>query len=186
MVLVRYRGESQMRVVGPWTTADLLPYVEGVELLWIKLKIGVFMPHLPTRNFLNMETKLPEAAGNSFWLNSSAWRFPDYENADTFVSHLVRDNVLAWDPIVHTVLQQRCPDLSPRTVRHRFLHATGLSQNQIQQVQRAQRADLLLRQGVSILDTVAESGYADQPHLTRSLKHWIGHTPAQITRLNSS
>jgi AraC-like DNA-binding protein len=35
-------------------------------------------------------------------------------------------------------------------------------------------------QGVSILDAVHQAGYFDQPHLTRSLKHFIGLTPAQI------
>ncbi len=34
--------------------------------------------------------------------------------------------------------------------------------------------------GVSILDAVHEAGYFDQSHLTRSLKHFIGLTPAQI------
>jgi AraC-like DNA-binding protein len=39
-----------------------------------------------------------------------------------------------------------------------------------------------LRQGVSILDTVDQVGYADQPHLTRSAKRWIGQTPVQLMR----
>src|SRR5438270_126041 len=39
---------------------------------------------------------------------------------------------------------------------------------------------ILLKQGVSILDTVEQAGYFDQPHLTRSLKYLIGQTPAQI------
>jgi methylphosphotriester-DNA--protein-cysteine methyltransferase len=65
-------------------------------------------------------------------------------------------------------------------VRHRFLQATGLTQSHIRQVERAQRAATLLRQGVSILDTVYETGYFDQPHLTRSLKQFVGYTPAQM------
>jgi hypothetical protein len=43
----------------------------------------------------------------------------------------------------------------------------------------------LLRHGVSILDTTYELGYLDQPHLTRSLKPWIGHTPAQIANVET-
>ena len=35
-----------------------------------------------------------------------------------------------------------------------------------------------------ILDTVEEAGYFDQSHLTRSLKQWVGHTPAQIIRMS--
>jgi hypothetical protein len=38
----------------------------------------------------------------------------------------------------------------------------------------------LLREGVSIFDVVVGAGYFDQAHLTRSLKHFIGETPAKI------
>ncbi|MFN8597546.1 MAG: AraC family transcriptional regulator [Anaerolineae bacterium] len=175
-----------MLVVGPWTTTDILPFTAGVELLWIKLKIGAFMPHLPTIKLLNSEIPLPGATSRSFWLHGSTWQFPDFQNADNFVNRLVREDVLARDPIVDTVLRQQRSLLSPRTVRHRFLRATGLSHNQIHQVTRAQRAEVLLRQGTSILDTVEAAGYSDQSHLTRSLKHWIGYTPAQILRLNAA
>ncbi len=185
MVLARHMSDARLLVVGPWTTAGVLAYTEGVELLWIKFKLGAFMPHWPVRDFVDTETLLPGAAGQSFWLKGSAWRFPDYENADTFVDRLVREEVLAWDPAVNSVLQHQRPELSSRTVRHRFLRATGLSHNQIQQVERAQRAELLLRQGRSILDTVDETGYSDQPHLTRALKQWIGYTPAQLMRLSA-
>jgi methylphosphotriester-DNA--protein-cysteine methyltransferase len=60
------------------------------------------------------------------------------------------------------------------------LRATGLNHSQILQLERAKYAAALLEQGVPILDTVYDAGYFDQPHLTRSLKQWIGHTPAQI------
>lgn len=182
MVLVRYQGEARLLVVGPLTTAGVVSYSAGAEILWIKFKLGAFMPHQPVRDFVDTELPLPGAAGQSFWLKGSAWRFPDYENADTFVNRLVREEVLAWDPVVNEVLNNHRPEHSPRTVRHRFLRATGLSQNQIQQVTRARRAERLLRQGVSILDTVEEAGYSDQPHLTRSLKQWLGYTPAQLLR----
>lgn len=182
LVLARYMGETRMLAVGPLTSAGSLTYMEGIELLWIKLKLGTFMPHLPTAQLLNSETELPSAASQKFWLNGSAWQFPNYENADIFVSRLVREGVLAYDPVVGAVLQSQPADLSARTVRHRFLRATGLSQNQIHQLARARWAEGLLRQGRSILDTVAETGYADQPHLTRALRQWIGYTPAQLLK----
>jgi AraC-like DNA-binding protein len=67
-------------------------------------------------------------------------------------------------------------------VRNRFLRATGLTQGRVRQIERAQRAATLLRRGRPISDAVHKVGYFDQPHLTRSLKQWIGHTPAQILR----
>jgi hypothetical protein len=185
MVLRRLNGKVDLLVVGPWTSAGVISYTEGAELLWIKFKLGTFLPHLPTRHLLDRETILPGAARRSFWLDGSAWQFPDYENADTFVKRLVRAGVLACDPVVNAALQDHQDhqeEMPSRTVRHRFLRATGLNASRIRQVKRAQHAQALLRQGVSILDTVDEAGYFDQPHLTRSLKQFIGYTPAQIIR----
>jgi methylphosphotriester-DNA--protein-cysteine methyltransferase len=53
-------------------------------------------------------------------------------------------------------------------------------------MKRAQHAQALLQQGGSILDTVDEAGYFDQPHLTRSLKQFIGYTPVQIISLRKT
>jgi AraC-like DNA-binding protein len=182
MVLVRYRGTVQQLVVGPLSGPGLLTYPDGVELLWIKFKLGTFMAHLPLGNCLNQETSLPGAASNSFWLKGSAWQFPDFENADTFVNQLAHQEILVRDPLIDAVLQAQPHELAPRTVRHRFLQATGLTQTNIRQIDRAFRAAALLRQGLTILDTVWEAGYFDQPHLTRSLKQWVGQTPVQLLR----
>jgi hypothetical protein len=184
MVFTKVNGTLYPIVTGALTTSGLVPFTEGVELLWIKFKLGTFMPHMPARSNLNTETFLPTAAGKSFWLKGSAWQFPDYENVDTFVDWLVRDEILVFDPLVNAVLEGQPQEIAPRTVRHRFLRATGLTQTSVYQIERAQRAAALLREGTSILDTVYEAGYFDQPHLTRALKQWVGHTPAELVRLS--
>jgi AraC-like DNA-binding protein len=184
MVFTRHDGSLYPLVVGPLTTAGVASWGEGAEILWIKFKLGTFMPHLPAGKFLDGENLLPESASKSFWLNGSAWQFPDFENVDTFVDRLVRNDVLVRDPVVNAALQAQLPEMSSRTVRHRFLRTTGLTHSHIRQVERAQQAAALLRQGSSILDTVYEAGYFDQPHLTRSLKQFIGYTPAQIVRMS--
>jgi AraC-like DNA-binding protein len=186
MVFTRHNGNLYPIFVGPLTRAGVASWGGEAEILWIKFKLGAFMPHLSTRDFLDRETILPGAAGNSFWLKGSAWQFPDYENVDTFVDRLVRDEVLLFDPAVNAALQDQlhAQAMPSRTLRHRFLRATGLTQSRIRQVERAQRAAALLRRGTSILDTVHEIGYFDQPHLTRALRQWVGYTPAQIVRMS--
>jgi hypothetical protein len=186
MVFTRVNGLVLPLVVGPLTSAGTARWGEDAEIPWIKFKPGTFIPHMPAKNYLDKEVILPEAASRSFWLKGSAWQFPDFENADTFVAQLVRDEILVRDPIVNAVLEGQPTDVADRTVRHRFLQATGLTHNHIHQIQRAQQAAALLRHGKSILDTVYELGYYDQPHLTKSLKQWVGHTPAQIVRANES
>jgi AraC-like DNA-binding protein len=186
MVVTKQMGKITLTVRGPETRAMPAPVPEDAEIFGIVFKLGTFMPHLPNNKLVDGELHLPEAASQSFWLHSGAWQFPNFENSDTFVSRLIREGLLVRDDVVDAVLQNHSPDVSIRTVRRRFLQATGLTQGAIVQIERAQRAAALLRQGTSILDTVFEVGYFDQPHLTRSLKHFMGQTPAQIATLNPS
>jgi hypothetical protein len=184
MVFVRVHGKAHTLVVGPLTTAGVAAYSEGAEILWIRFGLGTWMPHLPARSCLDVETVLPGAVRRAFWLKGTAWPLPDFANVEIFVERLVREEVLVCDPVVTGVLQGQPQSVSPRTLRDHFLRATGLSYSHIRQVARAQQAAELLRQGRSILDTVDELGYFDQPHLTRSLKQWAGYTPAQIIRMS--
>jgi AraC-like DNA-binding protein len=180
MVFVKHRGGMQALVVGPLRSSGIASWGQGAEILWIKFKLGAFMPHFPTRDYLDGEKALPDASSERFWWRGAARQFPNYENVESFIDRLVREDDLVQDPVVNAALQDQPLDMSPRTVRHRFLQATGQTQSHIRQYERAIKAASLLRHGVSILDTVFEAGYFDQPHLTRSLKHFIGYTPAQI------
>jgi AraC-like DNA-binding protein len=154
-----------------------------MSILSIKFKIGTFVPHLSFARLLDSQMALPEAGQSSFWLHGRTWQIPDFENADTFVSQLMRDETLLHDPIVQSVMQSQPQDWSVHTVRRRFLRATGFTQNTLRQIERARFAAGLLTEGTSIQDTIFEAGYFDQPHLTRALKRFIGCTPAQIAKL---
>ena len=183
MLLVRHHGKTSLSVWGPMTQAVVMPYREGAEFLFIQFKPGTFIPYMPARNFLDTGTILPNATSKSFWLNGSAWQFPEYYNADTFVDRLVRQSLLVREPVVEAVLQDQLHTMSLRSAQRRFLHATGLTQRYFHYVERARRAAAMLQHSVPILDVVFELGYVDQAHLTRSLKRLIGQTPAQITRM---
>ena len=181
LIVRQYQGRKSLLVAGPITKASVTSYPAGSEFLIIRFKLGLYIPSLPARNFIDREMPLPEASSQSVWLNGAPWQFFSYDNVETFLDRLVRDDALLWDPVVRDTLQDRPLEVSQRTVRHRFLHATGLTQTTLRQISRAHQAVSLLQQGVSILDAVYQLGYADQPHMTRSLKHFVGQTPAQIS-----
>jgi hypothetical protein len=183
MLLMRYRGKTTFTVQGPETKATCASLPADAEWLGLTFKLGTFMPHLPPTRLLDKhDVNLPEATGKSFWLYGSAWEFPTYKNADTFVNRLVRTGLLVRDPLVDDVMQDHPPDLSPRALQYRFRQATGLTHKTVQQIQRARQAATQLEQGYPILDTVYQFGYFDQSHLTNSLRHYIGQTPMQISR----
>jgi len=173
-------GRSYFTVRGPETQATLAHCPTHAEFVGIVLKCGAFMPHLPLCHLIDGAVTLPEATSKSFWLHGSAWQFPTYDNADTFIERLARDGALGFDPVVEAELQGRPSDLSLRSAQRRFLRATGLTHSAVRQIERARYATVLLRQGASIFDAVFQAGYFDQPHLTRALRHFIGQTPAQI------
>lgn len=182
LLFTRHEGKVRVSAEGATNQAIFKHQAEGFEFLVIKFKLGTFMPYIPVEHLVNRDATLPEASGKSFWLNGSSWQLPDFNNVETFVDRLVRDGTLVTDPVVKAVLHDRHPPISSRTVRRRFLRATGLTPTSIRQIERAQQAATLLQQGMSIFDVVFQAGYADQPHLTRALRRFYGLTPAQVMR----
>jgi Helix-turn-helix domain len=183
MVVTRHRGKAFLTVRGPETKATTADCPAEGEWVGIRFKLGTFMPLLPARNLSDRkDATLSEATSRSFWLNGSAWEYPDFENAETFVRRLVHDGLVVVDGAVQAVLHDHRQDLSVRSAQRHFVQATGLTHSAIRQIERARHATNLLKRGVSILDTVHEAGYYDQAHLTRSLKYLIGQTPARIMR----
>jgi hypothetical protein len=180
MVLTRQQSRVTMTVRGPETHASPAPIPQDADFIGITFRLGTFMPALPVRGLVDRAIHLPGATSHSFWLGGSAWQFPTFDTADSFVNRLVRQGLLAHDPAVAEAVQVGLKPMSARTMQRRVRRATGLTQGAINQIQRARHAMTLLERGVSICDTVAQAGYADQPHLTRSLKRFIGQTPVQL------
>lgn len=183
LLFLKHQGKVKVSAEGPITKARPTIQAEGTEWLVIQFKLGIFLPTLPVNTLVDTETILSLETKKSFWLHSSTWQLPDYDNVETFVDWLVRDEVLLRDPVVSAALQEHPQELSTRTIRRHFLRATGLTPGAVLQIERAQRAAALIEQGKSLLDVVHLVGYADQPHMTRSLKHYIGYTPAQFASM---
>ena len=183
IAVTRLQGRTVLTLRGPETKATTVDCPADGEWLGIRFKLGTFIPRVPPGQLLDRnDVTLPDASSRSFWLDGSAWEYPNFENAETFVTRLVRSRLLARDPAVDAALRGEARALSRRSTQRHFLHATGMTHTTFRKIERARVAASLLRQGVSIADTVHETGYYDQAHLTRSLRKLIGETPARIAR----
>jgi hypothetical protein len=141
------------------------------------------MPLLPNGELRDRNgLTLPDASGRTFYLNDSAWEYPGFENADTFVNRLVSKGLIVRDAFVEDALRGLPEPVSQRTEQRRFLRTTGLTRARIRQIERAREATALLRDGASAIDVAHDLGYFDQAHLTHSVVHFIGQTPSQIAR----
>lgn len=185
MIISHEKGQTNLCVWGPMTQATTIPHKAGSSALGIRFKLGTYLTSLPTYSQINTGTVLPEAHSQSVWLGSSAWELPTYGNVETFVSRLAREGLLGQDALVAAAIQGDEHEHSLRSLQRRFLRITGLTQRYVRSIERAQQAALLLGSGMSILDAVYEAGYADQQHMTKSLKHLLGQTPGQIACISS-
>ena len=183
MVVMRHAGRTCLTVRGPETRATLADCPAEGQWVGIRFKLGTFMPRLPAASLRDRrDVTMPGATSRSFWLHGSAWEYPNFENAETFVQRLLSQGLIAVDVSIEPATGGQTRNTSKRTAQRHVLGATGLTQNAIRQIERARHATNLLKRGVSILDVVHDAGYYDQAHLTRSLKRLIGQTPAQISR----
>lgn len=183
MVVTRNRGKIKLTIRGPETRATTIECPAGAEWIGIRFSLGSFLPRYPARRLMDRnDVNLRSVTRRSFWLEGSAWEYPDFENTESFVARLVKSGLLARDPAIEVALRGEVQALSRRSTQRHFLHATGMTHATFRKIERARYAARLLKQGVSIADTVHEAGYYDQAHLTRSLRNLIGLTPARIGR----
>jgi hypothetical protein len=182
IAITKLAGQTFLTLRGPETFPAALDCPSDGEWIGIRFKVGTFLPQfLPGSLRDRHDVTLAQASGRAFWLNGSALEYPDFENAETFVQRLVRSGVLARDAVVDTALRNEpANELSLRSTQRHFLRFAGMSYAKFRQMERARYATILLRDGVSILDVVERAGYFDQAHLSRSLKRFIGETPARI------
>ena len=180
IVVTTHRDRTGVVIQGPNDAAQITPVPAEAEFFGIVLRLGTFMPALSLSNLVGGADVRPNATDRSFWLDGSRWEIPTPENADVFVDRLARQDVLVQDRFVADVLQSEDDCVSLRTMQRRVRRATGLTQSAIRQIERAHDAVDALGQGIAHSDVALELGYADQPHLTRSLRRFIGQTPAQV------
>jgi len=182
MVVWTQAGQTHLTVRGPETKATAVPIPADAEFIGIRFKLGAFMPDLPVLSLVDCALDFPRSVGNSFRLNGSAFESPAFDNVEAFVNKLSREGLIIIDPVVTAVLRGHETDLCRRSIERRVRRATGLTLGAIRQIERANYATELLDGGATILEAGMRSGYADQAHLTRSLKRFMGQTPAQIAK----
>jgi len=183
MVVMRLQGKVSFIVRGPETKATMADCPAQGEWVGVLFKLGSFMPLLRPSGLRDRnDLVLPNATGRSFWLDGSAWEFPSFANMEAFVNRLARRGLLCEDRTAKAAISGELQNVSQRTEQRRVRQVTGLTCGAIYQIERARRAVLLLRQGISILDVAHQAGYYDQAHLTRSLRRFAGQSPGRISQ----
>jgi len=183
IVFTRLHGTITVTVRGPETRARPVHCPAHGEWFAIRLKPGTFIRSLPAARLIDgNDANLPAASSDSFWLHGVRWQHPNFENAETFVARLARADVIARDATVAAALEGDPQMLSLRSIQRRFRAVCGITHTALRQIERARHAATLLTHGAPIGEAQHEAGFYDQAHLTRSMRRYVGATPARIAR----
>jgi hypothetical protein len=175
-------GATTVHLRGPAMHASTLSCPADATYFGVDFRLGAYLPMFPPARLANLQDAvLPTLSDGRILLDGRAWEMPTAHNLDVFVDRLHRADLLTFDPLVEELCEGGSAGRVPaRTAQSRFVRAVGLSRRKMQVIERARRAARLLRAGVSIPDVIFDVGFHDQPHLTRTLRQLIGHTPAEL------
>lgn len=180
ILVITCQGETQVILTGTITQPIPLAFPPGTEVMNITFKPNTFLPCFPAQKMLNQGLELRKAGKNKIWLGSDAVEVPTFDTAEDFVDKLCQIGAMKNDKLVGSILSGRPMAASERSVQRHFMQTTGLTLKYVQQVQRAQLAVDMLKQGQRIVDVAHALGFTDQAHMTKSLKGIMGLTPAAI------
>jgi hypothetical protein len=181
LVIARVQGHAQAVLRGPVTQASIAECPADGEWLGIRFQLGAYLPGVPTWSLRNHQSRfLPGVGTAGFWLLNRTWEMPTFDTAESLVEVLQAEGVIRLDEVVGETLEGREPSLGLRSVQRRFVRVTGLTRENLLQIERARFAAGLLRAGAPILDVVDQAGFFDQPHLSRVVRRLIGPTPANL------
>ncbi|MDB5707721.1 MAG: hypothetical protein JWN66_4837 [Sphingomonas bacterium] len=183
LVFTRLPEFSAATLRGPVSKGALIECPPNGEWLAVRFRLGTYLPQIPTATLIDHQNMdLPLLSHGRFWLSGRGWEIPSYDNAENFVARLAHAGVIARSHAIDAAIEGDSDRMCRRSVQRHFRHVTGMTFSSYQQIERARHAAALLTGGSSVLDATFDAGYFDQAHLTRSVKHLIGTTPARLAR----
>ncbi|MFE6734354.1 helix-turn-helix domain-containing protein [Microbacterium sp. NPDC057650] len=172
-------GELRAGISGPTLGHRWIRSTIGEHSWGIQLKAHVVLPGISKQLLLGREQALTVEAGRVV-IRERAVPFPEYDDLGAFTDRLLELDVLRHDDDVRRMVSGDDAGYSERHRQRRVREATGLTRKRIDQLSRAREAFALLLQGMPPNECAARCGFADQAHLTRSLRVFHGQTPAQV------
>ncbi len=181
IVIIKKAAGTQLFLTGITTRPLALDIREGDQITSLGFKPGWFMPSVELA--ADQAQMLQAATARSFWLGgSTTLKIPTFDSAEAFARRLQKEGWIVQNEAVTSALAGAPRAMAPRTLQRHFLKTTGITHNYLQQIYRANEAVSLIKGGKSLPQVALETGYADQSHMTRWLRHIIGSSPGEIAK----
>ncbi|RKN36537.1 AraC family transcriptional regulator [Micromonospora musae] len=182
LILSRAQGRFLAGLRGPETRASTAPVPPGTEFLGIRFAFGaVLRPH-PAAAIVDGYVPFPVTESGRIVIGGESWEAPTFDNVEHFVRRLQDAALLVRSPLGNEGQVAAQPEANPteRTLQRRYRAVTGLSQTAVRQIDRANAAATMLRDGLDWRGVVETLGYFDQAHLGHALRRYVGRTAREL------
>lgn len=184
IVLIQSDGSRGVMLTGQATEPMDVPYQAGTSSVVVSFAAGTFLPAYPGKKMLNLVQMLPCPDAQHFILAGKTFAIPTFETAEELAEAMVAQGVLTVDSVVAAILQGDTKALSDRVKQRHFLEVTGLTRKSLEQIRRAQEAVRQLQTGKRPVDVAMDVGFADQAHLSKSLKKIMRKNPSNVDEIH--
>jgi AraC-like DNA-binding protein len=171
--------DPRVVIVGQRATRVDVPHLAGEQVVAIAFAGHVHFAdeaEPPT----GAEVRFLPVRGGEFDIKGLMLPLPTFANAEEIVDAMAMNRVLTSNHLVAQALNDRLKDTPQRTLQHHFKRSTGITQKDFRLIRRAQEAVRRLKAGGNGADVAAELGYADQPHMIKSIKRIMGYLPSDL------
>lgn len=182
LILARSEGRLAAGLRGPETRATTAPVPPGTEFLGVRFAFGaVLRPH-PAASIVDGYLPLPVTESGRLVIGGESWEAPTFDNVEHLVRRLRDAGLLVRSPLGDGPRVAGRPGAGPteRTRQRRHRAVTGLSRATVRQIDRANAAATMLRDGADWRGAVETLGYFDQAHLAHALRRYVGRTAGEL------
>ena len=175
----RVDGTLAGELDGPTFEVHEVDSVQGERYWGVELAPWVTVQGLPKQPILGLTLAL-QVDGSRVRLDDAWWPVPAYDEIEAWVEDLVASGTLVVDREIRRALGGDRVGATDRTWQRRYRSVVGLTAAQVKRARRVEQAFALLQSGMPPAEAAVAAGFADQAHLTRSMRLIRGRTPASV------
>jgi hypothetical protein len=182
LIVSRTQGRLLAGLRGPETRATTTPVPPDTEFLGVRFALGMVLRPHPAASIIDGYVPFPVTDSGRIVIGGEDWEAPTYENVEHFVRRLQDAGLLVQSRLGDGQHATEHPEagLTKRTFQRRFRAITGLSQTAVRQIDRANAAATMLRDGLDWRTVAKTLGYFDQAHLAHALRRYVGRTAREL------
>jgi AraC-like DNA-binding protein len=180
IILVKSNERAKVVLRGPETKPRNEHYMPDTTWIGIRLYPGVKLKNFRAQQYLDCSRPIKTDYNGNFLFEGVLLHFPEFDAAETLIEQMLEHGLLSGKAVNLRGTSNK--SLSIKAYSRYIKQNTGLSPYKLHQLQRMLKVFKQIQKGVPLVTIASEEGFADQAHLHRAVRQYLGHTPKELLR----